>query len=874
MKQLILATLVALSIGSANAVTEYDQATSTRDADGNWFSYTWVNQNDNGVYTYDELDAYNATQDSTLWSHLAETSNDISEDALLVTDQLNDAIKIIDASEDLSIIQQESTAVLDNSGNIIAFVNDDGKIVIDSDQIAISNDNAERNHVTNEEVRETNSGVSAETVGNVKDFLFDLAAKQGKEDFIQTLLDGGRKILDVVISDELIASKLSLDVQEGNDIFSKFVLDDTAGITLLGKDAVRVDVNSIITQNGFFDNVANTAKIGASVLKDSTVDTIDDCSDGGATDRKEASSGNCIASVVNSVTNAVLIASAPATLGMSLALIPAVNVTVGTITDVATTGSSVTEGATLDYLSDNGFVDGWSSDTLATDWYLKNRANNWDGARTKFAELGYYTNKTATSNGTDYVIVSSMDEWAALGISDRFAEAERHFRAYSQVPENGVLMYAMSDLSDLVINSLAAAGDQKAIAHKVFRDLRQSEFDTHLLNFDVVESNDFTRGLNYGENSQAAKDLADQYRNGTSQQKLARPEHITDDVLTAWSMGWNGSGTTAVTVGSSDVVFADIAFGANHSTATTLLDAVALGGDVLLNTGSDLAIAIEYLNPETQVVTRNGTEDITSVIGSRLTTGNSFTGSDQALNKVLTAASNSCDSTGWQLTRDGIAVSDSTARADFDAKISKWEQHNSDGYNYWAFWDADKKAEQWRLRDLVSVDIKNDNFAFTCNGAASQSMIDAGLMVNITETETIATSWEETINSENGIFQIVANDTILITDIDNNNADLGVRILNEYGDDRIANQMLVVGSLDDTAGIVMDQYVVDSSAAATAATASLVRGKFKNLTAARTAEIIKATATDIGFAGVDATFGNGKVNMLKALSPYNTLTDL
>ena len=49
MKHLILATLVALSIGSANAVTEYDQATSTRDADGNWFSYTWVNQNDNGV---------------------------------------------------------------------------------------------------------------------------------------------------------------------------------------------------------------------------------------------------------------------------------------------------------------------------------------------------------------------------------------------------------------------------------------------------------------------------------------------------------------------------------------------------------------------------------------------------------------------------------------------------------------------------------------------------------------------------------------------------------------------------------------------------------------------------------------------------------
>ena len=246
-------------------------------------------------------------------------------------------------------------------------------------------------------------------------------------------------------------------------------------------------------------------KLVASVFKDSTVDTIDDCSDGGATDRKEANSGNCIASVVNSVTNAVLVASAPATLGMSLALIPAVNIAVGTITDVATTGSSVTEGATLDYLSDNGFVDGWSSDTLATDWYLKNRTNNWDGARAKFAELGYYTDKTATSNGTDYVIVSSMDEWAALGISDRFAEAERHFRAYSQVPENGVLMYAMSDLSDLVINSLAAAGDQKAIAHKAFRDLRQSEFDTHLLNIDVVESNDFTRGLNYGENSQACK---------------------------------------------------------------------------------------------------------------------------------------------------------------------------------------------------------------------------------------------------------------------------------------------------------------------------------------------------------------------------------
>ena len=506
------------------------------------------------------------------------------------------------------------------------FVNDDGKIVINSDQIAISNDNAERNHITNEDAREINSGVSAETVGNVKDFLFDLAAKQGKEDFIQTLLDGGRKILDVVLSDELIASKLSLDVQEGSSdkIFSKFVADDTAGITNLGKDVVRVDVNSIIVQDGFFSNVGNAAVITASVFKDSTVDTIDDCSDGGATDRKEANSGNCIASVINSVTNAVLVASAPATLGMSLALIPAVNIAVGTITDVATTGSSVTEGATLDYLSDNGFVDGWSSDTLATDWYLKNRTNNWDGARAKFAELGYYTDKTATSNGTDYVIVSSMDEWAALGISDRFAEAERHFRAYSQVPENGVLMYAMSDLSDLVINSLAAAGDQKAIAHKAFRDIRQSEFDTHLLNIDVVESNDFTRGLNYGENSQAAKDLADQYLNGTAQQRLARGEHITDAVLTAWSMGWNGSGTTAATIGNTSVIFEDIAFGAEHIVATDYSADV----DVLLDISDNAKIDIEYLNPETVTVTRFGTEDYDLIVGSRSLVKDTFSGSE------------------------------------------------------------------------------------------------------------------------------------------------------------------------------------------------------------------------------------------------------
>ena len=121
MKQLLMATIVALFMSSAGAVTEYDQATTTRDTDGNWFSYTWVNQNDNGVYTYDELDAYNATQEAMLWDRMAVKSNDISGDALLVTDQLNDAIKIIDASKDLSIIQQESTAVLDNSGNIIAF---------------------------------------------------------------------------------------------------------------------------------------------------------------------------------------------------------------------------------------------------------------------------------------------------------------------------------------------------------------------------------------------------------------------------------------------------------------------------------------------------------------------------------------------------------------------------------------------------------------------------------------------------------------------------------------------------------------------------------------------------------------------------------
>ena len=870
----MLATLVAIIMGNAIAVTEYNQATTTRDTDGNWFSHSWVNQNDNGVYTYDELDAYSATQDSMLWDRLAVTSNEISEDALLVSDKLNDAIKIIDASEDLSVTQSQSTAVLDSDGNIVATVNVDGRVVIDSDQIAISNDIAERNHTENEEAREVNSGVSAETVGNVKDFLFDLAAKQGKEDIVQTLLDGGRKILDVVLSDQMLADSLTLDTAAtgSDEIFTRFVSDDSAGITSLGKDAVRVDVNSIITQNGFFDNAANGLKIAASVAKETTIDSIDDCSDNGATDRKEANAGNCVASVVNSVVNAIAISAAPVTLGSSLAIIPAVNIAVGAITDTATANSTILEGSTLDYLSDNGFVSGWSSDTLATDWYLKNRANNWDGARAKFSELGYYTDKTATSNGTDYVIVSSMDEWAALGISDRFAEAERHFRAYSQVPENGVLMYAMSDLSDLVINSLAEAGDEKAIAHRAYREMRQSEFDTHLANIDVVESNEYTRGLNYGETSQAAIDLADQYRNGTAQQRLARGEHITDAVLEAWSQGWNGTGTTAVTVGSTNVVFSDIAFGAEHSTAATLLDAVALGGDVLLNTGSEDTIAIEYLNPESQTIIRTGTEEVSTVVGSRLTTGSSFEGSKQSLNKVATAARNSCDAEGWSLTRNGDNISLDNAKAILNSQIEEWKRLNQAGWDFWAAWDAHYRESYWNQRDEVAEQINSVTFAFTCNGAASQSMIDAGLMENITEINTVATSWEETINSEDGIFQLIANDTVLVTDIDNNNADLGVRILNEYGDDRIANQMLVVGDLDDTAGIVLDQYVVDTSAGATAATVSLVRGKFKNLTAERTTEIIKATATDIGFAGVDAQYGNGKVNLLKALSPYTTVT--
>jgi subtilisin family serine protease len=56
-----------------------------------------------------------------------------------------------------------------------------------------------------------------------------------------------------------------------------------------------------------------------------------------------------------------------------------------------------------------------------------------------------------------------------------------------------------------------------------------------------------------------------------------------------------------------------------------------------------------------------------------------------------------------------------------------------------------------------------------------------------------------------------------------------------------------------------------------AGAAAVVRQKFPNLTSSQLKQVILQTADDLGVAGVDETYGYGKLNVLNALSPIGTV---
>ena len=80
-------------------------------------------------------------------------------------------------------------------------------------------------------------------------------------------------------------------------------------------------------------------------------------------------------------------------------------------------------------------------------------------------------------------------------------------------------------------------------------------------------------------------------------------------------------------------------------------------------------------------------------------------------------------------------------------------------------------------------------------------------------------------------------------------------------------ERLAVPSPGATDGRVSTFSGTSAAAPVIAGAAALIRGRWPNLTAAETVDILLTTATDLGAPGVDATYGRGLLNIEAALSP-------
>lgn len=100
----------------------------------------------------------------------------------------------------------------------------------------------------------------------------------------------------------------------------------------------------------------------------------------------------------------------------------------------------------------------------------------------------------------------------------------------------------------------------------------------------------------------------------------------------------------------------------------------------------------------------------------------------------------------------------------------------------------------------------------------------------------------------------------------------------EDGTDQMAGYSLIAGDMKYDFIVAHDDVVTSGDRSGTsyaaprvAGAAALVRQKFPNLTGSQLKQVILQTATDLGVAGVDETFGYGKLSIANALSPQGTV---
>ena len=98
------------------------------------------------------------------------------------------------------------------------------------------------------------------------------------------------------------------------------------------------------------------------------------------------------------------------------------------------------------------------------------------------------------------------------------------------------------------------------------------------------------------------------------------------------------------------------------------------------------------------------------------------------------------------------------------------------------------------------------------------------------------------------------------------------------GTDQMAGYSLIAGDMKYDFIVAHDDVVTSGDGDGTsyaaprvAGAAALVRQKFPNLTGSQLKQVILQTATDLGVAGVDETFGYGKLSIANALSPQGTV---
>ena len=98
------------------------------------------------------------------------------------------------------------------------------------------------------------------------------------------------------------------------------------------------------------------------------------------------------------------------------------------------------------------------------------------------------------------------------------------------------------------------------------------------------------------------------------------------------------------------------------------------------------------------------------------------------------------------------------------------------------------------------------------------------------------------------------------------------------GANTMANYSIIAGDLMNDFIVAHDDVLstgdkdgTSYSAPRVVGAAALVGHKFPNLSSKQLKQVLLQTATDLGAAGVDSTFGHGKLNILGALSPQGTV---